>query len=1149
LVRQALAEEKLIAHTVAPVVKASVGVSLNEATGGLLQLANVGFDIYQLSTAQNEVERTQFGTQLAFDSASLALSVGAYVAGATTVGAVLGGASVILGGLAVGVAAVAQGFAVIAEEAKQVGLFFDEVANAHFHAYEFNTAHGTWMPRPSLVVQTVDLTKGLVALDSPKLYPLYDHFGVPSFTDDYKRAIDIRQELNLPRQVRFTPDAGQAILLPCTPQTCYRYEYKALPFANLRHDTGFDIARRLEKKKANGWLFLFSFYSFPSEYILHRLFNPDYRPTAIEVLLDKTDRSLVVPVLPASWHGKISYRIQGAGKRCTLLLNPGVSLTLEASRTLDSTWVLDASWAQQSDIRIDRYGKLFIGDVQVAFTGTGRHNVLLRAADQRIFQVDLFTKQLNVVEDTEPSGMDRQAFREHLKTLARQHRLVMPYTPVHDYQVPFEKPGEPRYITAWYDAREDRFLYIRDEIPGADEAVLGAVAGGYAWFYNPRDVRIWQVDATTGLLIRYYWLWGSLSATAVIESIEADAQGVIHVVQQVTRPGGGGCEAAYVIHEGQLLLSSIIKKLDTELEPLLSASEFLGDWAQVLGDGFVYSPSFAGEHTFDTVTWQPAPFVSICWKIDDTSRDMAWVRRSDRLVIRPVPGPKHHRGWPDSIKNMTDLTLLPLAEEDDIFMIYDRGRQELCRRQRTVVAGKASWTTRWAQDEKLQNVIATEDGYVMLMSDGLFFSLTRRGAPTLGGVNEHWLKDRAHWWSALQPLAQRYTAERFAVVGLSNAEGHGKLCAWYIGDRLLLADLGLASEVRLLAVTPDGEAAWLFDVSKGEVYRQAFIDPQELEAAFGQGSRLLQAGAIPVAKREWKSWRFAELSVEGPGLRGVSVEGVVVALRDHEPVRIVGVNQEWVTLQEGREQEGLEQLATQPSCSALLTVEEAGNLKWFVAQTGRMIRVPKAAIPQSFEVLGTQRQTSVLLHESENGKLLTFPGAGQVGTLSYAQREGEVLVVEGQGMSIDNLLPLIPDDVTTLVLRMGQGAVSYRLSRAAWLRVNSVILDCRHSLAGAAQTPGKLIWELDEPDELLLDHVDEHLVIIDSNSGHGVIFREAYAKGFEFSREIMLGFGGNQQYAVSTLITRLGDLPSAQGAITLKELLKELSPAETNLVS
>ncbi|MCL6704042.1 YopT-type cysteine protease domain-containing protein [Pseudomonas sp. T1.Ur] len=1149
LVRQALAEEKLIARTVAPVVKASVGVSLNEAVGGLLQLANVGFDIYQLSTAQNEVERTQFGTQLAFDSASLALSVGAYVAGATTAGAVLGGASVILGGLAVGVAAVAQGFAVIAEEAKQVGLFFDEVANAHLHAYEFNTAHGTWMPRPSLVVQTVDLTNALVVLDSPKLYPLYDHFGVPSFTDDYKRAIDIRRELNLPRRVRFTPDAGQAIMLPCTPQTCYRYEYKALPFANRRHDTGFDIARRLEKKKADGgWLFLFSFYSFPSEYILHRLFNPDYRPTAIEVLLDETARSLVVPVLPASWHGKISYRIQGAGKRCALLLNPGVSLTLDASRPRDSTWVLDASWAQQSDIRIERYGKLFIGDVQVAFTGTGRHNVLLRAADQRTFQVDLGTRQLNVVGDTVPAGMDRQALREHLKSLARQHCLVMPYTLVHDYQVPFEKPGEPRYITAWYDAREDRFLYIRDEIPGADDAVLGAVAGGYAWFYNPQDVRIWQVDATTGLLIRHYWLWGSLSATTVIKGIEADAQGVVHVVQQMTHEGNV-CEAAYVIHEGQLLLSSIIKDLDAELEPLLSASELLDDWAHVLGDGYVYSPSFGSEHTFDTVTWQPAPFVSICWRIDDTDRDMAWIRRSDRLIIRPVPRPKHHRGWPDSIKNMTDLTLLPLAEEDDIFMIYERGSQRLCLRQRTVVAGKASWTTRWTQDEKLQDVIATEDGYVMLMSDGLFFSLTRRGVPTLGGVNEQWLKDQAHWWSALQPLARRYTAERFAVVGLSNAEGHGKLCAWYIGDRLLLADLGPTSEVRLLNVTPDGEAAWLFDVSKGGVYRQAFIDPQGLEAAFGQGSRLLQAGAIPVAERQWGPWQFAELSVEGPGLRGVTFEGIVVALLAHEPARIIGVTQKWVALQGGREHEGLEQLATQPLRSALLTVEEPGSLKWFVAETGRIVRVPRTAVPQSYEVLGTQRQTNVLLHESENGKLLAFPGAGQVGTLSYVQREGEVLVVEAQGMEIRDLLPLVPDDVTTLVLRMGQEAVSYRLSKAAWFRLKSVILDCRQSLAGGEAIPGKLFWELDEPDELLVGHVDEHLVIIDPNSEHSVILRDIYATDSNSRREVQLSFGGNRQYAVSTLIARLGDLPSAQGGTTLQALLKEVSPVGTNLVS
>ncbi|WP_372242272.1 TcdA/TcdB pore-forming domain-containing protein, partial [Pseudomonas sp. MWU12-2323] len=42
--------------------------------------------------------------------------------------------------------------------------------------------------------------------------------------------------------------SGQLVVLPCTPITFYGYEYKALPFSSLRHDTGFDTARRLEKR-------------------------------------------------------------------------------------------------------------------------------------------------------------------------------------------------------------------------------------------------------------------------------------------------------------------------------------------------------------------------------------------------------------------------------------------------------------------------------------------------------------------------------------------------------------------------------------------------------------------------------------------------------------------------------------------------------------------------------------------------------------------------------------------------------------------------------------------------------------------------------------------------------------------------------------
>jgi insecticidal toxin len=272
------------------------------------------------------------------------------------------------------------------------------------------------------------------------------------------------------------------------------------------------------------------------------------------------------------------------------------------------------------------------------------------------------------------------------------------------------------------------------------------------------------------------------------------------------------------------------------------------------------------------------------------------------------------------------------------------------------------------------------------------------------------------------------------------------------------------------------------------------------------------------------------------GLRGTTFDGVMVELRDQEPAWITGVTREWVIAQDGRMHEGLKQLVDSQPHTALLSVEEPGSLMWFVSGTERVIRVAKAAIPESFELLGTQQQTNVLLHEDKDGLLLTYPDMGYAGPLSYVQRDAEVLVIEGQ-MKIGDVLPLIPDDVTTLILRMGQGAVSYRLSKAAWLRLESVILDCRHSLGSAAPIPGKLIWELDAPEKLLLSIVQEHLVIIDPDSGHNVIFREVYATDVNLRGEVLLGFEGHRPYSVSTLVQRLVTRQGTHDSATLGELL------------
>ncbi|WP_238992552.1 hypothetical protein [Pseudomonas fluorescens] len=186
-----------------------------------------------------------------------------------------------------------------------------------------------------------------------------------------------------------------------------------------------------------------------------------------------------------------------------------------------------------------------------------------------------------------------------------------------------------------------------------------------------------------------------------------------------------------------------------------------------------------------------------------------------------------------------------------------------------------------------------------LTSNGVFYNLSGRGDLALGGVREQWFKDRAQWWTALDALVLQHRNKTLALIGLTNFSGDERLCAWYVGNRLLLADLGSTTELRLLGATPDGEAAWLLDVASGEVYRQAFIDPQKLDAAFGQGSQLLEADVLPHPQREWSPWQFVELTADGAGLRGVTFEGVEVLLRDQAPALVTGVTQEWVVTQGG----------------------------------------------------------------------------------------------------------------------------------------------------------------------------------------------------------------------------------------------------------
>ncbi|MHC8346146.1 TcdA/TcdB pore-forming domain-containing protein [Pseudomonas sp. RT6P73] len=1133
LVRQALDDEKLIARTSAPLVQKALGHVANEGVGTVLGMVNVGFDIYQLSHATNDIEKAQFGTQLAFDSASAVLGaagLGAALAGAGTVAAVLGGAGVILGGLAVGVAALAEGFATIAEEAKEVAGFFEGMEKAYLQGgYRLDKISNAWIAHPLLVFAELDLRASTVRFDSPKLFPLRDHFGVPDFDVDYDRATDIRVGLGLPDSASFSPQLGQTIVLPATPKTWYGYEYKLLPFVSFRHAGGFDTARRLEKKNEQGqWQFLFSFYSFPGEYVINRL-NPVYKATVFNVRLDNIERSLVVPALPKAWHGLVSYRIEGAGAQCSVLLNPGVNLELEAPGHTAMRWVLQAPWLAEADIRIAAGGRLVSNTLGVTFTGGGVHDVLLKLAGNTIMRVDLVALTLEVVEEEADPTLGEQALLDHFKSLAREHRLAMPYTPVHTYVVPFEKPDEPRTVVAYYDSAQDRFLYIRDpNVLLSDEVALGAVVEGSAYFYHPESFDVWQVDATTGTLVRRYRLL--VRDDVSITRFEAVANGGIQVVQQSTPKDGPHDELTFMIHDGAVLLGSITRGHDPALQAVLQG-DTLTDWKQVMGDYVLPAESI------DTVNWRPGALVSICWQFEEKWRDLVWVRDVDGVIIRAAARRHHARGWEDSIKALNTLLLIaPAGADGEVFVTYDKRFGSLMRQQWSMVEGRAQWSSREIAPPGLKNVVAVEQGHLALTDSGLFFNMTPDGYLRLGGLTETWFKDRFQWWSALQAVSTRYPVSSFALLGLTNFTGDAGLCAWYLDDRLLLADLGHGKEVRLLGIAPDNQAAWLFDLSTGKIFSQRFIDPKRLSAAFGQGTRLLQAEALPAPMQEWAAWIFTDVKVEGAGLRATTLDGLEVDLQRNEPVRITGVDSRWVMALGGPLSEGLAALANEYRCADFLSVKDPDDLQWYVVRTGRLIRIPKAAITAQYTLVGTRDQTNVMLHESGDGLLHTYPQKSSVGPLDYVQRNAEVLVVEG-AKTVNDLLPLIADDVSILVLKMGQGATTGRLTRAAWLKLQSVIIDCRYPLERPPLIPGKLILDASIMDQLWVSLVDEHLVMNGLDSGHSLIFRGVYSADVALRGDVFLSLNGYRSRAVSEIVTELLRQKGVSGSATLAELM------------
>jgi len=441
-----------------------------------------------------------------------------------------------------------------------------------------------------------------------------------------------------------------------------------------------------------------------------------------------------------------------------------------------------------------------------------------------------------------------------------------------------------------------------------------------------------------------------------------------------------------------------------------------------------------------------------------------WVRAADGLLIRPdVPQIEGPRG------PVSPMLLTPATRKGNTVLFFDKLNRTLYRQKiGTTVSGADAQAERIGPWNVIE-VIANEKRYVALTREGLYFDINEQGQSQLAGVSEDWLEDARgplgigfEFWTDVEALAKAHQASSFSILGLGSGVRDEKLCAWYVDHRWLMADMGPGKVMQLVATTPNEETGWLLDVSVGQLYRQAFLEPEKLPTLFDNGLQLLRQDLLPVPQKVWPEWSFAQVWTHGSGLRGRTLEGVELEMVFGEPARIVGVTGGWVLAQQGtkdpydaRLRQALKALVSKHPHEAFVSVGGYSGYQWYVEGIDRVVGEVDTRLET--RLLGVRNKTVALLHETPSQ--LTYSASKDVWLEnSVARREDEVLMLEFQG-ELSDVMPLIPDDVTQLILSYGPRAISCSLSSTVWQRLECIMVDCRRSLSAESQMPGTLILD------------------------------------------------------------------------------------------
>lgn len=1177
LVQTALRGEALAAESSIKDFASTLGHTVNEGAGVLFGGAMVGLDAYELAHAENDVQKAVFGTQLAFDSASFvsgAAGIGAGLIGASTTAAVLGGAGVILGGLAVGFTALAQAFGAVAEDAKAVGRYFDTLDKAYQgNGYRYDEKQQVLVPLAGAVVKRLDLRSNEVGFDSQYIYRTHhgstgsgaiNYFfwvgDFPRMIHDRAQAIEVRSGIGHgAKPPRLDHGDSRTVILPGTPKSYISYEYMILPGATTRHDTGFDVIRKLEQDRR----FDYDFYIFPSEETIRRI-HQEYVETPVEVLLDGHNRQLVVPQLPKELYGYLRYDIQGAGGEYLIGLNEGteVRLSNEAGRQ-PSRWIIDSSQLESDSITVAK-DHLLVGGVKVRLDPAQSGQVLLVNAKGEVRAADFAGQTTYVVkEDASQWQVSGQRIEQHLKELAQAHQLHGQYVVVENY-----KHGERNVGRAYYDVAKDRMLFTDTDVQQARNAQLGAVIGEHAYFVDAENAAAWRVDIASGKVDAQFAPAFNQSAGQISRFWqEGDAVYLARRYQLKEREAelsfrilGDRMELVGVVGDESLLqLSASNSQHGKDAKTLLNTLLKGYETQATQRDTPVYS---LGAPVLEPTA---AELITVFGLDNAKVAHRYWVRSSDGIVIKPNLAPPAGQApradAPGQVQSAwqipADLVLAGSQAQpggQEVFYFYSKTQQVLFRQegpgQKVLDAGQPSALR--LSTPPLANVLNLNGHLLAVTNDGRMARIEATGRLSYEAVNEHWLKAHSNWWKNLAEVAGSNAT--LAVFGVKAADGKSALPVWYHNGQVVVASSALQGKpLQFLGFDSASASARLFEPESGKLYLQPPLTAQALATAFGK-DEVLEASAQLPAAIDWMPKQPLRSAVQvDAGLRLTTVQGEVLLRSNNGDVQLVAVDKGWQQAHLGNLPQALATVAGQWGAKGVLSLQDGDTRGWFDIASGQMFAsngIPggsdlrfigvAAGTPNSAYVYSPTAQA---LYQVKDGKAL------QLGHYANVERIGSSLLLQGASGNApqDDLAPPLIAGVDSVVLHGGAGDDTYRFSPAMWAHYRSVVID--NDDPGLALD--RVILPVADGKNILVSRRGEDVQLTDTGNGTALVLRQVLGSQAAAHGHLLIELkGDSSMISVEQLLKGFG--PSGSAGDSVFELAwsqRETLPAANALSS